>query len=70
MTRWNPESMEKIRWATVGYHFQWTVREYQQHKRGPFPEELSLLCSQFAKQVGYTMTPEGITIIGRYDVNE
>ena len=61
MTEWNEEEMKKIRWATVGYHFQWTKRVYQRDKHGPFPSDLAKLCKQFAHQVGYEMEPEGET---------
>ena len=59
MTEWKEEAMEKIRWATVGYHFQWTRREYVRDIEGIFPDELKKLCSQFAHQVGYEMEPQG-----------
>mmetsp|Transcript_33182 Transcript_33182/g.51467 ORF Transcript_33182/g.51467 Transcript_33182/m.51467 type:complete len:165 (+) Transcript_33182:31-525(+) len=62
MKEWEPEKMDKIRWATVGYHFQWTKRVYQKDKRGEFPKDLSKLCKQLAIQVGYEMEPQASTL--------
>lgn len=51
--------MKDLRWATVGYHFQWTKRVYLREKKGDFPKELFNLCSQVAYQVGKEIRPEG-----------
>merc|ERR1712232_1217064 len=62
MKEWNEETMKQIRWATVGYHFQWTKRVYQRDKQGEFPSDLSELCKSIAYQVGYEMEPQAATL--------
>ena len=59
MSEWSEEAMESVRWANVGYHFQWTLRKYLVHKKGTFPVELAELCESLACQVGYQFTAEG-----------
>jgi len=59
---WDLSLMSDLRWATVGYHFQWTRRQYVEDKRGVFPEDLAQLCENFAGQLGYKMTAEAATI--------
>ena len=58
-TKWSLEMMDKIRWATVGYHFQWTKRQYVREKQGAFPPGLRTLCATLAEQVGHNFYPEG-----------
>lgn len=39
-TSWQPDQMKKLRWTSVGYHFQWTGRFYDDSIRGPFPTRM------------------------------
>eukprot|EP01095_Lingulamoeba_sp_RSL-Kostka_P012528 TRINITY_DN4986_c0_g1_i1.p1 TRINITY_DN4986_c0_g1~~TRINITY_DN4986_c0_g1_i1.p1 ORF type:complete len:376 (+),score=122.44 TRINITY_DN4986_c0_g1_i1:55-1182(+) len=58
---WNPEMFSSLRWATVGYHFQWTGRKYTS-ERGMFPDDLNILTSKVSSLIGYDMKPESGTI--------
>lgn len=66
---WKPELLPSLRWASVGYHFQWTPRIYTDEHRGPFPKDLEEYVSDMALQVGYRMKPEA-SIINFYPHNK
>lgn len=34
------ELLEKLRWVTLGYHYDWTNREYYRHHFTPIPNDL------------------------------
>lgn len=41
-------SMDKLAWATHGYHYDWTARAYNEGMKSPMPNVLSTLGSIFA----------------------
>ncbi|PRP74245.1 hypothetical protein PROFUN_16303, partial [Planoprotostelium fungivorum] len=62
-SEWSPECLSPaLRWATLGYHFQWTPRKYFEEFKGPFPEDLAESFSGIALQLGYPMEPQAGTI--------
>ncbi len=42
------KSLEKLSWATTGYHYDWTARAYIEERKSPMPEELVRLGAIFA----------------------
>lgn len=42
----------KLRWTTLGYHYDWTNRKYHEHHRDEFPADLARLCEHFAAAAG------------------
>lgn len=40
---WTSDMMPTLRWASLGYHFQWTPRTYEEEKQSQFPVELRAL---------------------------
>eukprot|EP00456_Euglypha_rotunda_P006610 TRINITY_DN111464_c0_g2_i2.p1 TRINITY_DN111464_c0_g2~~TRINITY_DN111464_c0_g2_i2.p1 ORF type:complete len:150 (-),score=20.27 TRINITY_DN111464_c0_g2_i2:11-460(-) len=44
-------TLNKLRWSSLGYHYDWTQREYREDNKSIFPEDLGLLSSQLAKAV-------------------
>mmetsp|Transcript_30406 Transcript_30406/g.48591 ORF Transcript_30406/g.48591 Transcript_30406/m.48591 type:complete len:362 (-) Transcript_30406:2627-3712(-) len=48
----------KLRWATLGFHYDWKNRRYSEEKQSPFPDELGVLAKQLAKSVGESIEPE------------
>lgn len=66
---WKSDMMKNLRWASVGYHFQWTQRIYTDEHRGPFPEDLEEYVTDMAHQLGYRMKPEA-SIINFYPNNK
>eukprot|EP01130_Rhizamoeba_saxonica_P011989 TRINITY_DN5012_c0_g1_i2.p1 TRINITY_DN5012_c0_g1~~TRINITY_DN5012_c0_g1_i2.p1 ORF type:complete len:304 (-),score=59.96 TRINITY_DN5012_c0_g1_i2:94-1005(-) len=59
------EKIYKLRWASLGYHFQWTPRIYTEEFRGETPKDLQEIIQDMAKTVGYDMVSEA-TIINYY----
>jgi alkylated DNA repair protein alkB family protein 1 len=41
-----------LRWATLGFHYDWKQRRYTLEDRGEFPEDLALLAAELARQAG------------------
>lgn len=41
-------SMDKLAWATHGYHYDWTTRAYNEGMKSPMPDVLTTLGSIFA----------------------
>lgn len=57
----NPEGslMKKLRWTTLGYHYDWNTKEYYENQQSPFPLDLSVLAKNIASVLGYVgYTPE------------
>jgi alkylated DNA repair protein alkB family protein 1 len=60
-------SFQKLRWSSLGYHYDWTARKYQKSVKSPFPEELSKLSTNLAALVGENLKPEA-AIVNYYPV--
>ena len=54
--------LSKLTWATVGYQYQWTPREYDPRFRSHFPAELAQLASALAGACGWSLRPEAAII--------
>lgn len=61
-------SFQKLRWASLGYHYDWTSRRYYKDVCGDFPVDLSCLVQNLASLVGETMRPEA-AIVNYYPMN-
>lgn len=67
---------KELRWASLGYHYDWTARMYQKDLKSPFPSDLADLCQSLAKQVNLDILseaaivnyyPSGATMSGHLD---
>uniref|UniRef100_A0A672YFJ8 Nucleic acid dioxygenase ALKBH1 n=2 Tax=Sphaeramia orbicularis TaxID=375764 RepID=A0A672YFJ8_9TELE len=45
--------LERLRWVTLGYHYNWETKTYSAHHVTPFPAELHLLANQVASACGF-----------------
>ena len=61
------DSIEKLRWASLGYHYDWTARSYQPDNLSPFPSDLAALCATMASLVKETIKAEA-AIVNYYPV--
>jgi DNA alkylation damage repair protein AlkB len=61
-------SFKKLRWASLGYHYDWTCRMYKENAKSPFPENLSQICQSLASSVGLRIKPEA-GIVNYYPTN-
>nr|XP_003214474.1 PREDICTED: DNA oxidative demethylase ALKBH1 isoform X1 [Anolis carolinensis] len=49
-----PKSLlEKLRWVTLGYHYNWNTKKYSADHYTPFPSDLAFLSEQVAKACGF-----------------
>ncbi|XP_022606992.1 nucleic acid dioxygenase ALKBH1 [Seriola dumerili] len=45
--------LEKLRWVTLGYHYNWDTKTYSANHYTPFPADLHLLSLQIAAACGF-----------------
>jgi DNA alkylation damage repair protein AlkB len=63
----NFERFKALRWASLGYHYDWTKRMYQENVKSDFPPKLAVLCRTLSCLVGENMVPEA-AIVNYYPV--
>ncbi|KXJ77105.1 hypothetical protein RP20_CCG008345, partial [Aedes albopictus] len=69
-----------LRWTTLGYHYDWTNKIYDEAARNDFPADLGELCRHFAETLGFhgfqpeaaivNYYPTGSTLAGHTDHSE
>ena len=48
----NPKLLDKLRWATLGYHHDWNTKEYKTDQEDwDFPPDLAELCQVLLRQI-------------------
>ncbi|NWS93017.1 ALKB1 dioxygenase, partial [Toxostoma redivivum] len=53
-SKWEPRSLlEKLRWVTLGYHYNWETKKYSANHHAPFPSDLAFLSEQVAAACGF-----------------
>ncbi|XP_055524742.1 nucleic acid dioxygenase ALKBH1 isoform X2 [Wyeomyia smithii] len=72
--------LKTLRWTTLGYHYDWTNKVYDEAAKAAFPTDLAALCHHFAKSLGYgdfrpeaaivNYYPVGSTLAGHTDHSE
>eukprot|EP00003_Mantamonas_plastica_P002754 TRINITY_DN1212_c0_g1_i2.p1 TRINITY_DN1212_c0_g1~~TRINITY_DN1212_c0_g1_i2.p1 ORF type:complete len:424 (-),score=129.29 TRINITY_DN1212_c0_g1_i2:1220-2491(-) len=45
--------LRKLRWSSLGYQYDWTMRVYHEAYREEFPEPLNKLCGDIVHSMGY-----------------
>jgi DNA alkylation damage repair protein AlkB len=63
----NFERFKALRWASLGYHYDWTKRMYQENVKSDFPPKLAALCRRLSGLIGENMVPEA-AIVNYYPV--
>ncbi|XP_006864825.1 PREDICTED: alkylated DNA repair protein alkB homolog 1 [Chrysochloris asiatica] len=54
MNKRRPRSLlEKLRWVTLGYHYNWDSKKYSADDYTPFPSDLAFLSEQVAAACGF-----------------
>ncbi|KAM7394931.1 hypothetical protein PAMA_006595 [Pampus argenteus] len=46
--------LEKLRWVTLGYHYNWNTKTYSANHYTPFPAELHFLSQQITSACGFS----------------
>ena len=47
------DMLTKLRWVTLGYHYDWTEKEYSEDHKSPFPPDLARLSSFILEVAGF-----------------
>jgi hypothetical protein len=63
----NFKRFKDLRWASLGYHYDWTKRMYEENVKSKFPSNLAALCQKLANLVGENITAEA-AIVNFYPV--
>lgn len=58
----NFKSFKPMRWACLGYHYDWTARKYQKDLKSPFPPDLAEFCRKLANHVSSDITAEAAIV--------
>ncbi|XP_046462692.1 nucleic acid dioxygenase ALKBH1-like [Daphnia pulex] len=58
--------LQKLRWATLGYHHNWDTKEYDESSKGEFPLDLNLLSSIIAQSIGFLSFKAEAAIVNYY----
>lgn len=59
---------KSMRWTTLGYHYDWTNKVYNEQNKDEFPEELSKLISIFAHVLNFNDFISEAAIINFYHI--
>ncbi|XP_074660269.1 nucleic acid dioxygenase ALKBH1-like [Tubulanus polymorphus] len=62
-------SMFKLRWTTLGYHYDWNTKLYYKDKFTPFPEDLGCLAKYITQSLGYEQFQAEAAIINYYHLD-
>jgi len=52
----------RLRWASLGYHYDWTNRLYHRNAKSDFPPELAKMAGDLAKKVGLEVKSEAAIV--------
>ena len=65
-----PGVVDKLRWATLGYHHDWDTKVYSEDDRGEFPDDLANLSAGIVKALGGdTLYRAEAAIVNYYPAN-
>lgn len=57
---------DKLRWSSLGYHYDWTNREYRADFKTPFPQPLAQLSQDLAALAGYPKLKAEAALVNYY----
>ncbi len=57
----SPEFL-RLRWSSLGFHYNWTHREYKKFDKSPFPSDLAEFATKLARSVGYELLAEAAIV--------
>ncbi|XP_055615778.1 nucleic acid dioxygenase ALKBH1 [Toxorhynchites rutilus septentrionalis] len=60
--------LKLLRWTTLGYHYDWTNKVYDEAQRNEFSPDLASLCRYFAEVLGFRQFRPEAAIVNYYPV--
>ena len=51
------EALSKLRWVTLGYHYNWTTRRYEDGLRSPFPQSVGAMADYLVTVAAWMQPP-------------
>ncbi|XP_041467855.1 nucleic acid dioxygenase ALKBH1-like [Lytechinus variegatus] len=61
--------MDQLRWVTLGYHYDWDNKVYNEDQYSPFPEDLGLMTALIAEVLGYPRFQAQAGIVNFYHMD-
>ena len=61
--------LQRLRWATLGYHHDWDTKVYSHSNVSPFPSELAELTSALASAAGFEAFRSEAAIVNFYGMD-
>ncbi|XP_069494017.1 nucleic acid dioxygenase ALKBH1 [Ambystoma mexicanum] len=58
--------LEKLRWVTLGFHYNWETKRYSPNHHTPFPSDLAFLSQQVAAACGFPQFQAEAGILNYY----
>lgn len=65
----NEDIINKLRWATLGYHHNWDTKIYSEDLKDTFPSDLAGLSKYFANALGYKDFNAEAAIVNYYHMD-
>ncbi|KAF2900635.1 hypothetical protein ILUMI_05548 [Ignelater luminosus] len=65
----NENIINKLRWATLGYHHNWDTKIYSEDLKNTFPKDLAVLSKYFANVLGYKDFNAEAAIVNYYHMD-
>nr|XP_054759602.1 nucleic acid dioxygenase ALKBH1-like [Lytechinus pictus] len=62
-------AMDQLRWVTLGYHYDWDNKVYNEDQYSPFPEDLGLMTALIAEVLGYPRFQAQAGIVNFYHMD-
>uniref|UniRef100_A0A0B6ZDN0 Fe2OG dioxygenase domain-containing protein n=2 Tax=Arion vulgaris TaxID=1028688 RepID=A0A0B6ZDN0_9EUPU len=63
------DPLRKLRWTTLGYHYNWTTKEYSEDSKAPFPPDVNCLSQYLAACLGYVPYQAEAAIVNYYHLD-
>ncbi len=67
--RFKNSSLYKLRWVTLGYHYNWTTKLYSPLNHTPFPQDLSNLSEHILTRLGFKHFKAEAAIVNYYHMD-
>ncbi|XP_068906337.1 nucleic acid dioxygenase ALKBH1 [Tenebrio molitor] len=61
--------INKLRWATLGYHHDWDTKVYSEENKGDFPQDLADLSKYIAQSLGFSYFNAEAAIVNYYHMD-